>query len=131
MTPNDVDWSAIGAFWTSIVAAIIAVSATIINYLFFRSQVDPHVIVYATHDDRRPGIILLIIENIGKSVAKEVQFEFSKFFPQDAFGFENAPQPQPLNKGPLFTGIPSLGPGAKRIITWGQYGGIHKALRCG
>jgi hypothetical protein len=128
MTPNDVHWSAIGAFWSSIVAAIIAVSATIINYLFFRSQVDPHVIVYATHDDRRPSIILLIIENIGKSVAKDVRFDFSKPFPQGAFGFENAPQPQSLNKGPLFTGIPSLGPNAKRIITWGQYGGIHMAL---
>lgn len=128
MTPNDVHWSILGAFWASIVAAIIAVSATIINYLFFRSQVDPHVIVYATHDDRRPSIILLIIENIGKAVAQDVQFEFSKSFPQDAFGFENAPQPQIVNRGPLFTGIPSLGPGAKRIITWGQYGGIHTAI---
>jgi hypothetical protein len=124
MTPNDVHWSVIGAFWASIVVAMIAVSATIINYLFFRSQVDPHVIVYATPDDRRPSIIVLIIENIGKSVAKDVRFEFSKPFPQDAFGFENAPQPQILNKGPLFTGIPSLGPSAKRIITWGQYGGL-------
>jgi hypothetical protein len=128
MTPNDVHWSVIGAFWASIVAAIIAVSATVINYLFFRSQVDPHVIVYATHDDRRPSIILLIIENIGKSVAKDVRFEFSKPFPQDAFGFENATQPQILNKGPLFTGIPSLGPSAKRIITWGQYGGLYSGL---
>ncbi|MBI4685362.1 MAG: hypothetical protein HY755_09200 [Nitrospirae bacterium] len=128
MTPNDVHWSLLGAFWSSIIAGIIAVSATIINYLFFRSQVDPHVVVYATHDDKRPSIILLIIENIGKSVAKDVQFEFSKSFPQDAFGFENAPQPQTLSKGPLFTGIPSLGPSAKRIITWGQYGGIYTSL---
>src|SRR4030043_1056547 len=117
MIPNDVHWSVIGAFWASIIAAFIAISATIINYLFFRSQVDPHVIVYATHDDKRPSIILLIIENIGKSVAKDVRFEFSKPFPQDAFGFEKPPQPQILNKGPLFTGIPSIGPGAKRIIT--------------
>ena len=77
MTPNDVHWSVIGVFWASIVAAIIAVSATIINYLFFRSQVDPHLVVYATHDDRSPSIIFLIIENIGKSVAKDGRFEFS------------------------------------------------------
>lgn len=128
MTPNDVHWSVIGVFWASIVAAIIAVSATIINYLFFRSQVDPHLVVYATHDDRSPSIIFLIIENIGKSVAKDGRFEFSKPFPRDTFGFENPPQPQILNKGPLFTGIPSLGPNAKRIITWGQYGGISALL---
>ena len=128
MTPNDIHWSTIGAFWASVAAAIVAVSATIINYFFFRSQIDPHVIVYATDDERRPSIILLIIENVGKSMAKDVCFEFSKAFPQDAFGFEDAPQPPKLDKGPLFTGIPALGPGAKRIITWGQYGGIHKSL---
>lgn len=128
MTPNDVHWSAIGAFWASISAAIIAVSATIINYLFFRSQIDPNVIVYATTDEYRPSIVLLIIENIGKSMALDVRFDFSMAFPQDAFGFEDAPDPPILDKGPLFNGIPALGPGAKRIITWGQYGGIHKSL---
>ncbi len=130
MSPADVHWSAIGAFWASIAAAIIAVSATVINYLFFRSQVDPHVIVYATADEKRPSIIVLVIENVGKSMAKKVTFRFSSFFPKHAFGIEEAgaAQPEAMNEGPLCTGIPSLGPGAKRIITWGQYGGLHKAL---
>ena len=125
MNPSDIHWSTIGAFWASITAAIIAVSATVINYLFFRSSVDPNVIVYALHDNRRPSIILLVIENIGKSIAKNVKFSFSRSLPQDAFGFDDAAMPEVLNKGPLFTGIPALGPGSKRIITWGQYGGIR------
>ena len=130
MSPADVHWSAIGAFWASIAAAIIAVSATVINYLFFRSQVDPHVIVYATTDERRPSIVLLVIENIGKSMAKDVAFEFSRSFPKKAFGIAEAEaaQPEEMNEGPLITGIPSLGPGSKRVITWGQFGGLHKAL---
>ncbi len=130
MSPADVHWSAIGAFWASIAAAIIAVSATVVNYLFFRSQVDPHVIVYATTDERRPSIVVLVIENIGKSMAKDVTFEFSKSFPKQAFGIAEAEAPQPaeMNEGPLITGIPSLGPGSKRVITWGQFGGLHKAL---
>lgn len=128
MTPADIHWSTIGAFWSSLIAATVAVMATVINYFFFRSQIDPHVIVYATSDDRRPTIILIVIENIGKSMAKGITFSFSKPMPQDAFGFENAPQPPVLDRGPLYTGIPALGPGAKRIITWGQYGGLHKAL---
>ncbi len=130
MSPADVHWSAIGAFWSSIAVAIIAVSATVINYLFFRSQVDPHVIVYATPDEKRPSIIVLVIENSGKSMAKEVTFEFSRSFPKKAFGISKAeaPQPEEMNEGPLITGIPSLGPRSKRIITWGQFGGLHKAL---
>lgn len=128
MTPADVHWSTLGAFWASMLAALVAVMATVINYLFFRSQLDPNVIIYATADERRQTIILLVIENIGKSMAKDITFSFSKPMPQDAYGFENPPEPTTLNKGPLFTGIPALAPGAKRIITWGQYGGLHKAL---
>lgn len=130
MSPADVHWSAIGAFWASIAAAIIAVSATVINYLFFRSQVDPHVIVYATTDERRPSIVVLIIENIGKSMAKNVTFEFSRLFPKKAFGITEteSSQPEEMDEGPLITGISSLGPGSKRVITWGQFGGLHKAL---
>jgi len=130
MSPADVHWSTIGAFWASIAAAIIAVSATVINYLFFRSQVDPDVIVYATTDERRPSFVVLVIENIGKSIAKDVTFDFSRSFPKQAFGIAeiNAPQPEEMKEGPLITGIPSLGPGSKRVITWGQFGGLHKAL---
>jgi hypothetical protein len=130
MSPADVHWSAIGAFWASIAAAIIAVSATVINYLFFRSQLDPHVIVYATTDERRPSIVVLVIENIGKSMAKNVTFEFSRSFPKKAFGIAEteSSQPEEMDEGPLITGIPSLGPGSKRVITWGQFGGLHKAL---
>ena len=33
-----------------------------------------------------------------------------------------------MTSGPMITGIPSLGPGAKRVITWGQYGGLLKGI---
>ena len=128
MTPADVHWSTFGAFWSSLLAAIVAAMATVINYFFFRSQLDPNVIVYATSDERRQTIILLVIENIGKTMARDVTFSFSQPMPRDAYGFENAPEAPTMDRGPLFTGIPALGPGAKRIITWGQYGGLHKAL---
>lgn len=130
MSPVDVHWSVIGAFWASIAAAIVALSATAVNYLFFRSQVDPHVIVYATTDERRPSIVILTIENVGKSMAKNVTFGFSGVFPKCAFGIEKekAAQPAEMDEGPLISGIPSLGPGAKRVITWGQYGDYIKRL---
>jgi hypothetical protein len=128
MVASQVPWTEIGIFWASVILALITVSATIINYMFFRSQIDPEVIVYVTTDEKRPSIILLIIENIGKGLAKDVKFAFSTRIPQKAFGFEEAPIPQTMNHGPLITGIPALGPRSKRVITWGQYGGLLKGM---
>lgn len=130
MTPVDVHWSTIGALWASLLAALIATSATVINYLFFRSQIDPNIIVHASDDYNRPSLIVLIIENIGKSIAYDVKFETSKPMPKSAYGMnaETAKMAEPMDEGPLINGIPALGPGSKRIINWGQYGGLRKYL---
>lgn len=71
---------------------------------------------------------MLVIENIGRGLAKDVTFTFSEPLPEKAFGIENAPMPKTMSYGPLVTGIPSLGPGSKRVLTWGQYGGLEKGL---
>jgi len=107
----------------------ITVSATVINYLFFRSQTDPEVIVYASLDERRPSVVILVIENIGRGLAKNITFASSKPIPQKAFGLgDDAPTPRTMDYGPIINGIPSLGPHSKRIITWGQYGGLKKGI---
>ena len=123
-------WTDIGVFWISFMLAIITITATIINYLFFRSQIDPEVLVYVSPDEKRPSIIILIIENIGRGIAKEIEFTLSKPIPKKAFGinFDEAKIPQTMDCGPLINGIPALGPGSKRIITWGQYGGLKKGF---
>lgn len=130
MTPADIHWTTIGAFWMSMLVAVVATSATVINYLFFRSQIDPDIIVHASDDYDRPTLIVLIIENIGKSMAFDVKFETSKPLPKYAFGknAENAEMALPMDEGPLINGIRALGPGSKRIINWGQYGGLKKYL---
>jgi len=33
-----------------------------------------------------------------------------------------------MTVGPLVTGIPALGPGARRVINWGQFAGLLHAL---
>ena len=123
-----IPWTEVGIFWLSAVLALITVTATVVNYLFFRSQIDPDVIVYVTPDIDRPSIILLIIQNIGRSIATDVVFSADREIPEHAFGFENAKKPKEMKSGPLVTGIPALGPGAKRVITWGQYGGLEKGI---
>ncbi len=111
-----------------LLALLIALSSTVINYLLLRLQRDPEVIVYAVHDWQRPLIINLVVENTGRGVASDIKFESNRNIPARAFGFEDAPNPENMTDGPLINGIPSFGPGEKRIITWGQYYGLKKGL---
>lgn len=118
----------LSAFIVSLVAVIIATASTVISYLLFRDAKDPEVVVFATPDERRPSIINLIIENTGRSAAWDVAFTSSIPVPQHAFGIENAEQPKSMDHGPIVNGIPCLGPGSKRVITWGQFDGIRKGI---
>ncbi len=111
-----------------LVALAIATTSTLISYQLYRLQCDPEVIIYATLDEKRPTIINLIIENTGNSPALDVEFTNSGPVPGSAFGFGDAESPTPISSGPFVTGIPSLGPKARWVITWGQYRGIHKAI---
>lgn len=112
----------------SLVALVVALSSTVISYLILKIERDPDVVVYALHDERRPTIINLIIENSGAGTAHDVAFQANRPIPARAFGFEDAKQPEAMTDGPLIHGIPTLGRGEKRIITWGQYGGLKKGL---
>jgi hypothetical protein len=116
------------AFIVSLVAVIIATTSTLISYLLFRDAKDPHVVVYADPDLKRPSVINLIIENTGRSAAWNVSFQSTKPVPQQAFGIEKAPKPAQMNRGPIVNGIPCFGPGSKRVITWGQFDGIRKGI---
>ncbi|MCP8687704.1 hypothetical protein [Marinobacterium sedimentorum] len=84
----------------SIVALVIALSSTIINYLVLKLQREPEVVIYALHDERRPSFINLIIENSGSGAAQDVNFTSSRAIPSRAFGFENAKQPEYMTEGP-------------------------------
>nr|CAP48422.1 putative integron gene cassette protein [uncultured bacterium] len=115
----------------SLIALVIATASTLISYLIYRSSTEPEVVVYADTDRTRPSIVLLIVENIGNGVAWNVRFEIDDSMPMKAWGFDDAEQPARMTEGPLVTGIPSFGPKARRVISWGQYHGIHKAIGYG
>ena len=126
----DITWINIGSFWISIGATFIAFFAAMVGYIIYRSQTDPEIIVYVEDDEKRPTIMNLIIKNIGKGVARDIRFSFSKDLPSKAWGVsedkaEIAPK---MDDGPLISGIPFLPPGGKRVVTWGQYGGLMKNL---
>jgi hypothetical protein len=120
------------AIWLSLAATLIALFAAVVSYLVYRSQADPDVIVYAQGDEKRARIINLVIENIGRASAYDVSFTTSADLPWKAFASDDeAPPAETMASGPLITGIPLLAPGGKRVITWGMYFGLNKALRAG
>jgi len=118
---------------TAVATVVLAILTAVYIWLthgLLRAQLDPHVVIYARADELRPSIIELVIHNLGRTIATDVRFEFSRPMFWRAFGVteEQAQLPQPMEDGPLVTGIPALGPGEMRRITWGQFGGLKRAL---
>jgi hypothetical protein len=112
-----------------IVSSILALIAIWISYIVFRSQVDPEVVVYATEDNERPSFINLVIENIGRGSAHDVDFEADRQFPMDAWGITGPiGVPGKFDKGAFVHGIPVMHPSERRVYAWGQYGGLLRAL---
>lgn len=85
----------------------------------------PDVRVRAAPDPDRKTILLIIIENVGGSIAYDVHFEIDRELPQNAYGIAGPDRSfEPMSDGPLVTGIPALAPRDPRRLSWGQYGGL-------
>lgn len=124
------EWATVSAFWVSIVATLIAAGAAWVSYAVYRSQADPDIMVYVEADDRRPTLINLIIRNAGKASAYDIAFTSNLDIPAEAWGLESTDddRSKKMVSGPLASGIPFLPPDGKRVITWGQYGGLFSAI---
>lgn len=113
----------------SIVALLVSLASLAVTYFSFRFQRDPQVVVRAVQDADQPSIMHLIIENTGGSTAENIRFSSNQPIPKEAFGIEKAAgEVRHFDKGPLIHGIPSLTPGERRTLLWGQFGGIKKGL---
>lgn len=124
------DWTQVGMFWGTAALVVASVSTMVVTYFLLRTQVDPHVIVYTKHDDLRSTVLLIVIENIGTGVAYNVKFKLARPIVKVAWGVEK-PSDDPLGAmtaGPLVTGIPLLAPKERRVLTWGQFGGLSDVL---
>lgn len=123
-------WTSLAALWVSVAATLVALFAAFVSYIVYRTQADPEVVVYAELDEKRPSLINLVFKNIGKAAARDVRFTTSSDVPSRAFGVDVATTKDAVKMadGPLVRGIPFLPPGGSRILTWGQYEGLVKAL---
>jgi hypothetical protein len=123
-------------FWTAFAAVGACLSAffaawyTWLTFRLVRSQNEPNVILYVRHDESRPTILQIVIENIGRGLASEVQFTSSRSIPWHAWNsITNTSGPvQPMVEGPLINGIAALGPRDSRKLTWGQYKGLKQSI---
>lgn len=123
-------------FWTAI-AALAAVGTAFVTSVYtyltlrlFRTQAEPKVIIYVRQNINSPFILQLVVENIGKDIAFDVRFETSRQLPENAYGLDKNTlrEFKAMQDGPIIEGIPALEPNGIRIIDWGQYGGLTKAL---
>ena len=122
-------WIIVGTV-AALASAAVAAVYTWLTHKLVRSQSEPNVVIYVRHDESRATFIQIVVENIGRSVARDIKFSFSRSVPNRAFGLSevDAPEASKMTDGPLIEGIPALGPGDSRKIVWGQYGGLRKAL---
>lgn len=96
-----------------------------------RVQTDPCVIVRVFHDPERSTLFCMAIENIGNGIAENVTFKLSRPIPSHAFGMESAtsvPSQEMMKDGPLVRGIRFLPPRDRRVILWGQFGGLSSSV---
>jgi hypothetical protein len=124
-------WTALAAVAALVSAGFSAVSAWF-TFRLIQSQDAPKVAVYTCVDPDRQTLILIRIANIGHDVASDITFTSDRPIPALAFGLseETAPESSdPMKDGPLIDGIPVLGPGDRRDVTWGQVGGILNATK--
>lgn len=120
----------VGVIATALLA-ICAIFTTGVNYYLLRGHFDPYVVVYTRHDNDRPTILELVIENLGDGAAYDVSFNWEGELPQTAYGISPTGEDrdfEPMTEGPLVSGIPLLAPGERRVMNWGQYGGLADAL---
>ena len=95
------------------------------------AQWKPYVTVYPRVRKDDSQILQLVIENIGSAPAFNVKFEIPSNLMYNAWGIppEGKTNAKIFSEGPFITGIPYLLPRGKRIINWGQYGGILNSLQ--
>ena len=125
-------WTGVAAF-AAVASAFSAAVYTHFTYRLLLAQIEPCVVVTVVADSDRPTILMIRVRNVGASIARDIRFYPSRPIPWQAWGMdsETAQEAKPMTDGPLLRGIAALGPQDTRDITWGQFGGLLKAMEDG
>lgn len=96
--------------FSTTISCLSVAGATFVGYLLYKETSSPDVIEYMEQDKNEKRKINLVINNIGKSAAKNVKFTYDKKICLFAFHEKRAKE---AAEGALVNGIPFLAPGAK------------------
>jgi hypothetical protein len=123
-------WTEAVSVGSAAISAAAAVGAVYAALAAYKAQFMPEVVVYVRHDELRPTLLQIVIENIGRGVAKDVRFHAARDIPDRAWGLNQTDikPAEVMKSGPLINGIPLLAPGQRRVLAWGQFAGIKRAL---
>ncbi|MEX0732781.1 MAG: hypothetical protein WED00_00685 [Aquisalimonadaceae bacterium] len=133
MEPSDITLivaSAATALGTLALAIITGIYVHLTRRLV-QMQSDPCIVVFTRHDLAQPSSILVVIKNIGHSLARDITFDLDERIPEFVAGVTEKDAKytgKVLSDGPLITGIPALAPGEERAFMWGQWGGLSHWL---
>ncbi len=112
-----------------LLSIVIALASLLIAYIVYRENSIADVVIYAQADLSRPSIINLVIHNIGKGIARDIEFVAQDGIPKGAYGISKLSKPKEVySNGAFVTGLPILFPGEKLVYSWGQFGGLKEAL---
>ncbi|CAM4172313.1 hypothetical protein PSAR109036_12690 [Psychrobacter arenosus] len=112
-----------------ILIVVIALLSLLVSYAVFQSNDKPKIIVYIEPHYGKESFVKLIIENIGKSTAFDVNFHSDRCIPFKAFGLNKLQNPpQYFTSGLFVHGIKTFTPKQKYIFDWGQLSGLKEAL---
>ncbi len=108
---------------------VIALVSLLVAYIVYRENAIADVVVYAQADLSRPSVINLVIHNIGKGTARDIEFITQDGIPKGAYGISKLSDPKEVySNGAFVTGLPILFPGERLVFSWGQFGGLKEAL---
>lgn len=102
-----------------ILSLIIGLLTFIIAYIVYYNNTVGDVVVYAKVDLERQGLILLVIHNIGKGIAQDIQYKGAEAISKNSSGYDI---------GALISGTPILFPDEKLIYSLGMYHTLKKSL---
>ncbi|MFW0004459.1 MAG: hypothetical protein AB8V35_03655 [Coxiella endosymbiont of Dermacentor nuttalli] len=103
----------------AILTFIIGLLTFIIAYLVYFNNSKGDVVVYAKVDLDRQGLILLIIQNIGKGIAQDIKFTGTESILKNSLD---------VDIGAFKVGTPILFPEEKLIYCLGTYPKLKKSL---
>ena len=120
------EWIVTLAQLASVLLAMVTAGIAFAALRHSRELERPTVVLSAKWEQQSAFMLAMVVENVGRSPAYDVEFDFLDPVPILTFGMQEKDATEPAKELPglLQHGCPCIMPGQKFDILWGQYGGL-------